>query len=44
MEMPHTQPLESEGPGNNDVTPLKIKMEHFLMEVWKISFLSKWVI
>ena len=24
-------------------TPLKINMEHVLMEVWKIMFLSKWV-
>ena len=24
------------------VTPLKINMEHVLMEVWKIIFLSKW--
>ena len=26
------------------VTPLKINMEHVLMEVWKIIFLYKWVI
>ena len=25
-------------------TPLKINMEHVLMEVWKILFLSKWMI
>ena len=26
------------------VSPLKNNMEHVLMEVWKIIFLSKWVI
>ena len=27
-----------------DITPLKINMEHNSLEVWKIIFLSKWVI
>ena len=25
-------------------TPLKINVEHFIMEVWRIMFLSKWAI
>ena len=30
--------------GGGSVTPWKINMEHVLMEVWKMIFLSKWVI